>query len=154
VKLDLTRGKVGRRATGEPGDDEVRQYALGLRDELDSFLGDDLNARHRIRIAVGEDAGAVEIALVENTNRQQPISVASASPQLSVELALARSKAQQRAGQWFYFDHNLRIYGDGLTYVCKPMQRMHWTRTQSMLDAGEVIADNLASPTEDTAVLE
>lgn len=151
VKLDLTRGKVGRRATGVAGDDEVRQYALGLRDELDSFLGDDLNARHRIRVAIGEDTGAVEIALVDNTNRPQPISVESASPRLSVELALARSNAQQRAGQWFYFDRNLRINGDGLTYVCKPMQRMHWTRTQSMLDAGEVIADDLASPPGDTA---
>jgi len=151
VKMDLTRGKVGRRAIGPPDKDLVREYALALRDELDSFLGDDLSSRHRIRIAVGDDAGVVEILVADNIRNQQPISVESASPQLSVELALAHANARQEFAQWFYFDRNLRIYNGALTYVCKPMQRMHWTRTQAILDAGEIIADTLASPTEDSA---
>jgi hypothetical protein len=151
IKMDLTRGKVGRRAIATPDRDQVREYALALRDELDSFLGDDLSFRHRVRIAVGDDAGAVEILVVGNTRNQQPVSVESASPQLSVELALARANARQEAAQWFYFDRNLRIYNVAFTYVCKPMQRMHWTRTQALLDAGEIIADSLASPAEDAA---
>ena len=151
VKMDLTRGKVGRRAIATPDKDQVRQYALALRDELDSFLGDDLSSRHRVRIAVGADAGVVEILVVEDTRSQQPISVESASSQLSVELALAHANARQGFAQWFYFDRNLRIYNEPFTYVCKPMQRMHWTRTQALLDAGEIIADVLVSPTEDTA---
>lgn len=149
VRLDLTRGKVGRRATAAPERNEVQQYALALRDELDSFLGDDLSSRHRVRIAVGDDAGAVEILVVENTRSQQPVSVESANPQLSVELALARANASQEFAQWFYFDRNLRIYTGAFTYVCKPMQRMHWTQTQALLDAGEIIADTLVSPRED-----
>ncbi len=151
VKMDLTRGKVGRRAIAQPDRDQVQQYALALRDELDSFLGDDVPSRHRIRIAVGEDAGAVEILVVENTRNQQPISVESASSQLSVEFALAHANARQAFAQWFYFDRNLRIYDGPFTYACKPMQRMHWTRTQALLDAGEIIADTLVAPGEDTA---
>jgi hypothetical protein len=151
IKMDLTRGKVGRRAIATPDRDQVREYALALRDELDSFLGDDLSFRHRVRIAVGDDAGAVEILVVGNTRNQQPVSVESASPQLSVELALARANARQEVAQWFYFDRNLRIYNVAFTYICKPMQRMHWTRTQALLDAGEIIADSLASLAEDAA---
>lgn len=151
VKMDLTRGKVGRRAIATPTRAEVREYAQSLRDELDSFLGDDLPSRHRVRIAVGDDAGVVEIVVADKVRSQQPISVESASPQLSVELALAHANARQEFAQWFYFDRNLRIYNPAVTYVCKPMQRMHWTRTQALLDAGEIIADTLVSPTEDGA---
>jgi hypothetical protein len=151
VRMDLTRGKVGRCAIATPEKDQVREYALALRDELDSFLGDDLSSRHRVRIAVGDDAGVVEILVADNVRSQQPISVESASPQLSVELAIARGNARQEFAQWFYFDRNLRIYNGAFTYVCKPMQRMHWTRTQALLDAGEIIADTLVSPTEDSA---
>jgi hypothetical protein len=89
--------------------------------------------------------------VVENTRSQQPVSVESASSQLSVELAIAHANARQEFAQWFYFNRNLRIYDGALTYVCKPLQRMHWTRTQALLDAGEVIADTLAAPTEDAA---
>jgi hypothetical protein len=153
VRMDLTRGKVGRRATGVPEKDLLQGYAVALRDELDSFLGEHVACRHRVRVAAGDDAAAVEICLIENTNSVRPISVEPASPQLSVELALARANARQEFAQWFYFDRNLRIFSDALalTYVCKPMQRMQWTQTQALLDAGEIIADTLASPTEDTA---
>jgi len=151
VKMDLTRGKVGRRATAVPQDDEFHEYALALRNELDSFLGEDMTSRHRVRIAAGHDAATVEILLVPNTHSPQPISVESAGPRLSVEMALARASGRQEFAQWFYFDRNLRIYDGALTYVCKPMQRMHWTRTQALLDAGEIIADTLVSSTDDTA---
>jgi hypothetical protein len=151
IRMDLTRGKVGRRATGVPENDLLQEYAVALRDELDSFLGDDVAARHRVRIAAGNDTAVVEIVLIENTNTTQPISVELAGPQLSVELALAQANARQEFAQWFYFDRNLRIYNAALTYVCKPMQRMQWTQTQALLDAGEIIADTLASPTEDPA---
>ncbi len=153
IRMDLTRGKVGRRATGVPENNLLEQYAVVLRDELDSFLGDDSAARHRVRIAVGNDAAAVEIMLLENTRATLPISVERASPQLSVELALAQSSARQEFAQWFYFDRNLRIYNDALTYVCKPMQRMQWTQTQAVLDAGEIIADTLACSAEDSSTL-
>lgn len=151
VKMDLTRGKVGRRAIAPPNKVQVGEYALTLRDELDSFLGDDIDSRHRIRIAVGDDAGVVEIVVLENTDNPQPTSVELANPRLSVESAIARRNIRHPFTQWFYFERNLRIYDPSCTYVCKPMQSMHWTRSQAMLDAGELIADAVASPTEDAA---
>jgi hypothetical protein len=151
VRLGLTRGKVGGRATDPPREDELGLYATMLRDELDGFLGPDMPVRHRIRIAFGGEAAVVEILLIRNTTSPQPISVQQASNSLSVELALARTKVRQQFAQWFYFDRNLRIFDGPVTYVCKPMQRMHWTQTQAMLDAGDIIADTVASPAEDTA---
>jgi len=151
VKLDLTHGKLGGRATNRPRKEELERYAIVLRNELDEFLGSEPPARHRIRVAVGEEAGVVEVLLMHDGTKSQPISVEEASARLSVQLALARTNARQQFAQWFYFDRNLRLYdlNRTLTYICKPLQRMHWTQTQALLDAGEIIADTLTSPTED-----
>jgi len=151
VRMDLTRGKVGRRAARLPEKRELEGYAVALQSELDGFLGNEVSARHRVRIAAGDEAGVVEVLLVPRTQQAQLISVEQASDELSVEVALSRARARQQFGQWFYFDRNLRLYDGPLTYVCKPMQRMHWTRTQALLDAGEIIADTLTSPAEDGA---
>jgi hypothetical protein len=44
-----------------------------------------------------------------------------------------------------YFNRNLRIYDqDQDTIYCfKPMQTLHWTERQAILDASEVIAEAL-----------
>ncbi|HPO74376.1 MAG TPA: hypothetical protein PLJ31_16600, partial [Armatimonadota bacterium] len=60
------------------------------------------------------------------------------------ELDRIRMNLQRRFGQWTYFNRSLHVYDGPLTYVMKPMERFLWTRTQAMLDAGDIIADTLA----------
>jgi hypothetical protein len=45
--------------------------------------------------------------------------------------------------QWLYFERGLRIYHDGAMYVFKPLEMIHWTRRQAILDAGEIVAETL-----------
>jgi hypothetical protein len=42
-----------------------------------------------------------------------------------------------------YFDRNLRVYEGTKTFVFKPMQRFHWTESQALMDARQIIAETL-----------
>ena len=46
--------------------------------------------------------------------------------------------------QWLYFERNLRVYEGRKTYLFKPMQRFHWTESQALTDASEIIAETLS----------
>ncbi len=55
-----------------------------------------------------------------------------------------RRHLRQKRSQWIYFDRNLRVYDGSRTYVLKPMQRFHWTRSQARLDALDIISESMA----------
>ena len=61
------------------------------------------------------------------------------------ELAQLRGKLRRTQSQWVYFDRNLRVVQDGRTLVLKPLQRVHWTPSQAIADANEVIAETVNS---------
>jgi hypothetical protein len=63
----------------------------------------------------------------------------------STVFAKTRKELQHQAGQWLYFNRNLRIYEGTKTYLFKPMQRFHWTQSQAMVDASEIIAETMAA---------
>jgi hypothetical protein len=44
-----------------------------------------------------------------------------------------------------YFERSLKIYQDGAMYFFKPLEAIHWTRRQAILDAGEIVAETLGS---------
>ena len=57
----------------------------------------------------------------------------------------------ERRNQWLYFNRNLRIYDGSRTYILKPPQRLYWTETQAMQDAGEIIADSIQPQSRESA---
>jgi len=71
------------------------------------------------------------------------VPVARADDRTARELERTRQRLRQQRAQWVYFDRNLRIYEGTRTFIFKPMQRFHWTESQAMLDAREVIAETL-----------
>ncbi|MGO8673217.1 MAG: class I SAM-dependent DNA methyltransferase [Capsulimonadaceae bacterium] len=150
VRMDLTRGKVSGRAVESPKPSDLHDYAIVLRDHLDDFLGEESDARHKVRVAYGSYSAVVEIVLIIGAQSRQEVSVERADNNLSVQIALARGHTVTQFAQWFYFNRNLRIYEGMYTYVCKPMQLLQWTYTQAFIDAGEIIADVLVSPAEET----
>jgi hypothetical protein len=143
VRLALIDGKVGLPATRAPRKDELETYAGALQAELDGFLGNDVAARHRIEILCDQHSGMIEIEPVRNTMKSQTISIFEVGADTAGQFERTRNLLLQKRSQWVYFDRNLRIY-DGLkTYLFKPMRRMHWTESQAMTDASEVIAETL-----------
>lgn len=143
VRFGLTRGKTGDSAVGSPARDELEMYGRMLRSELDTFVGKSSSTRHQVEILFGDGSGLIAVTLVPAATDPQPVRVCDASDQAAESLAKARSYLTERRSQWLYFNRNLRVYDGSRTYILKPLQHLHWTKTQAMQDAGEIIADSL-----------
>ncbi|HZC22725.1 MAG TPA: N-6 DNA methylase, partial [Candidatus Binatia bacterium] len=143
VRRALVDGQVGEAAVRLPEREELQAYASALQAELDGFLEGDVAARHRVTAVHGADSGMVEVDLVRHTETKQSAAVLEADDPTAREFQKIRDRLREKRSQWVYFDRNLRIYEDTRTYLFKPMQRLHWTESQAIADAGEIIADTL-----------
>lgn len=143
MRLALTRGKIGPDAARRPSRDDLEGYARALRDDLDNFVGDSSSTRHRIEVLSGGESGVVGIAIVRDKKVKEPVSVLQAKDNADNQIQNIRSLLTEHRSQWLYFNRNLRIYDGTRTYILKPLQRLHWTGTQAMEDAGQIIADAL-----------
>jgi hypothetical protein len=145
VKRYANKGKVIEAAAGIPTDEELRQYGRVLTQELDSFFEDEPNYRHWIKLYRDNTtrSGMIEIRSQCNSVNLIEPEVIAATEQLSTEFARARSMVREKRGQWLYFDRNLRIFEGTTTFILKPLQRMHWLRSQALLDADAMISDIL-----------
>jgi hypothetical protein len=147
VRFGLTRGKIASEAIGPPSRDEIESYARTLRNELDLFVGKSSSTRHRVEVLVSEGSGLIAVSLVANDAIQQPVKIWEASNGASNVLTTARANLTEHRSQWLYFNRNLLLYDGSQTYILKPLQHLHWTRTQATQDAGEIIADALSVQT-------
>ncbi len=141
VRLALIDGKLGQAAVEEPSDELVRSYAEALKSELDGFIGDLMPERHAIEIVYDEFSGLVQIDLTLERNRSQKPVILQADQETARRLEETRQRLRKEHAQWVYFNRNLRIYEGNRLYLLKPMQRFHWTVSQAMSDALEIIGD-------------
>ena len=148
VRFSLTRGKVTDSVAGKPTPQEVEMYAQTLRDELDAFIGEEMAASHSVGVAAQVETGVVEVRLIRNAPAPQPVRVATTKAAIDREYALARKHMSAADLQWAYFRRDLRIHAGSSTYFFKPFERLHWTRTQAMLDAAELLAEMVTAETE------
>ena len=144
VRLELNDGKTGRPAVRKPEPDEMKLYAKRLQQELDAFVGEDSGQRHSVSIVYDNDSGLIYVDFVES-KKEAPITVSTADRDASAVFSKTRKALQHQVGQWLYFNRNLRIYEGTKTYLFKPMQRFHWTESQAMVDASEIISETLAA---------
>lgn len=145
VRFGLTRGKTASEAVGPPSRDEIEMYARTLRSELDTFVGKSSSTGHRVEVLVGDGSGLIAVILVANDANQQPVKIWDASNGASTVLTTARANLTERRSQWLYFNRNLLLYDGSRTYILKPLQHLHWTRTQATQDAGEIVADAISA---------
>ncbi len=143
VQLALNQGKIEQSAVRQPPRDELEAYGRTLRDELDHFISQSTATRHRVDILVGGGSGLVAVDLVEGDGGHRAVNVWSASDREAHQLAETRRRLTEQRAQWLYFNRNLRAYEGSRTYILKPLQRFHWTRTQAVQDSAEIIAECL-----------
>jgi len=143
VRLGLNQGKMEQSATGRPSNEDLDAYARTLRDELDHFVSQSSSTRHCVDILAGGDSGLVAVDFVAGNGGRRPVNVWTASQQEARQLVEAQRRLIERRTQWLYFNRNLRVYEGSRTYILKPLQRFHWTRTQAVQDAAEIIAECL-----------
>jgi len=145
VRFGLTRGKRSKKAIGKPTRDECAAYARMIRDELDGFLNGTSKARHRVQVLSGDTSGLAAITIAPHAESPLDVEVVDATSAQANIMRATRDTLIERRAQWLYYDRNLRIYDGPSTYLLKPFQRLHWTRTQAIADAQEIIADSLAT---------
>jgi hypothetical protein len=146
VRFGLTRGKRSQWAIRRPTRDECAAYARMLRDELDGFLNGSARKRHHVQVLAGDASGLVAIEIAAG-DKLVSIAVLDASSAQAKTMTDVRSHLVEKRAQWLYFDRNLRVYDGSRTYLLKPFQRLHWTETQAIADARDIIADSLTSET-------
>jgi hypothetical protein len=145
VRMQLIQGKLGRGAVGHPSQKELEDYASTLKFELDEFLEDQAQNRHHIVVVHDDYSGMIQIELASESKLAESVLVLRADDQTAREFERTRRRLRERHSQWLYFERNLRIFEENRTYVFKPLQRLHWTRSQALVDADEIIADILTA---------
>lgn len=149
VRLELNDGKLGQPAVRPPEPKEMRAYARRLKSELDAFIGNELSKRHSVGLVYDKLSAMICVNLTRDANAASKIIVDQAGNDGAKQLEKTRRRLRQKVSQWVYFDRNLRLYEGTRTYLFKPMQRFHWTESQAMCDAAEIIAETLAGPGSD-----
>lgn len=145
VRLELNDGKIGQPAVRRPKVDELRAYARRLKKDLDAFIGEELDKRHQVGIVFdnASASGMIQVDLSEDKAAAREIIVVPADKPTAKQLEKTRQRLRKLHSQWVYFDRNLRIYEGTKTFVFKPLQRFHWTESQAMQDASEIIAETI-----------
>lgn len=144
IRLELNDGKVGRPAIKNPTVTELKRYGNRLRQELDDFLGRDSKYRHAVDIIFDQTTGMICVDFVAS-KKAAAVTVSSADEPTARALTATRKELREEIGQWVYFDRDLRIHDGTKTYLFKPMQRFHWTESQAMVDASEMIAETVSA---------
>ena len=143
VRLHLNDGNIGRSAIRQPRQTEMKTYARRLKSDLDAFIGNELDKRHQVGIVYDNEAGMIQVNLIADRMAARRLTVVPADQSTARHLEKTRQRLRKQQSQWVYFDRNLRIYEGSRTFIFKPMQRFHWTESQAMQDAGEIIAGTL-----------
>jgi hypothetical protein len=144
VRISMTRGKVPPAMVAKPAEKAIDAYLATLRAELDEFF-EGGHGRHSLVAHLSGEIGAIQVKLNQDATGAQPVRITDAGSELAREYERATQLLQNVHPQWFYFERNLRIYSGSFTYLFKPLRQLHWTRTQAMLDAGELVADMIAA---------
>jgi len=98
-------------------------------------------------VVYDELSGMIDVDFVEDSKGSEKITVAKADTSTASELTETRRRLLVERSQWVYFNRNLRVYEGTRTFVFKPMQRFHWTESQALFDAREIIAETLSRGT-------
>jgi hypothetical protein len=132
IRIALNDGKIGRDAMNSASKKELQTYAEWLQREFETQSDGE---RHSVTVLHDDHSGFVA---VEPAKDRAPIRVVDADTESARTLARTREQLREEHAQWVYFDRSLRLHRGEKTYLFKPIQRMHWTRTRALLDAADI----------------
>ena len=145
--MQMVQGKVSDDILKPPVDDVLLSYLAVLKGELDAFIEGGEGVRHEVCALRGNGVAMVVIRIADCAPCKKP-SILHGHETTAKELERTRTLLLKRHhSQWLYFERGLKIYHEGAMYVFKPLEMIHWTRRQAILDAGEIIAETLSVQT-------
>jgi hypothetical protein len=132
IRIALNDGKIGRDAMNSASKKELQTYAEWLQR---GFEGQSDGERHSVTVLHDDHSAFVAI---EPAKDRALVRVVGADAESARTLARTREQLREEHAQWVYFDRSLRLHRGEKTYLFKPIQRMHWTRTRALLDAADI----------------
>ncbi len=141
--LRVIKGKVPPEVVAPPVEDAIDAYLNVLKNELDDFIGADPGLSHELHVLRGRASAMLAVRLVHAAACSPTVS--RAGEETAAALERTREHLLRRHSQWLYFERSLKTYQDGAMYVFKPLEAIHWTRRQAILDAAEIVADTLGA---------
>jgi len=126
-----------------PSEQILRNYACQLRDELDDFTL--AKTHHQVTITYSSEL--IE-CVVEITSQKSPVPVQVAAGDLTMTKLFAdlNNNLREQFSQWVYVKRGLRFFDGPRVYIYKTPRLIDWTRTQAMIDAGDIIGEVVVSP--------
>ncbi len=125
---------------------QLKFYAKSLRDELDSFM---MREKHH-RISILYSDSLIECK-IDMTDEKTPLPITQDSIQegnLTINSLMTEinQTLKKQFSQWVYIQRGLKLYDDenNSIYLYKQPRLIDWTKTQAILDAGEIIKKNLS----------
>lgn len=144
VRMQMIKGKVTAEIARNATRDELLEYGAVLLSELDAFIDDQPKYWHSVVILEDGQSAIIGVTLHSDRNRSRGKRVSVvAEDSMRMGLGEVRKRVHKKNSQWLYFRRNLRLYEGQNTYVFKPLERLHWTKSQALLDAGSIIAETL-----------
>lgn len=141
--LKQIKGKVASESVVAPTEEFVGAYLETLKRELDVFIGSEAGVSHDVCVVRGD--GEAMIAIQMKQGQTGKAVILESSSNVANQLRETRSRLLEQHAQWLYFERCLGIYDDGRMYMFKPLETIHWTRRQAILDAGQVIAESVTA---------
>jgi aromatic ring-cleaving dioxygenase len=152
VRRNLSDGNVAKVAIESPTTtnsndtpSELEQYAEVLRRELDAFIDVNTGLCHEVRVIHDHRSAMVQVDLRSRRQVKRAVEVLRANEAVARKLADVRERMTREKPQWVHFDRNLFLYEGSKVFILKPMQRVHWLRSQALMDADEIIAETLGA---------
>ncbi len=145
VRFLLNKGKTTTSASDSPSPKILRDYASTLVAELNGYLSGESDPRCAADI-VYDKTGRHAMVFVDVKERQKRAArVLEASETGAQHLRRISDQLRIEHAQWVYFNRGLRVYEGSWIYVFKPLQLFHFTVSQAMTDADEIIGDLLSA---------
>ena len=144
VNMEMRQGAITDRIMERPTPEDLQTYFESLCLCLDRFIGTRHGIYHQIHAIVGGSSGFFSVCAIKSQKAIIP-KLRVALQIEDADLKKTESRLRRKHSQWLYFDRNLRVYDQGTIYVFKPMQMLHWSRRQAVLDSEEIIGEILTS---------
>jgi hypothetical protein len=147
VKLKLIEGRVADEAIRPATTKEMSAYAKILVSEIDTFLEVEPRPLHQVTVFYSDELSILKLQPVKRPPADGP-RIEKVDKDAGGEFAKLKEKLRERWSQWLYFNRGLRIFEGDITYLVKPLDRLHWLRSQALVDADEIIADKITATGE------
>ncbi|MGO8901292.1 MAG: class I SAM-dependent DNA methyltransferase [Isosphaeraceae bacterium] len=145
TKIKLNDGQLGDEAVRMPEIEELSAYCDVICSEMDAFVEAEPGQGHQTVVVYDDLSAMVQVDRPEHGTGNSAHVILRAGDAASREFEKFCSNLLAERGHWFYFNRSLRIYKGTSAFLFKPMQRMHWLRSQALADASLIVAETINS---------